>query len=55
MARKPNYRFDRQERDRAKAAKRAEREKERANRSTDDRKTAVASAGETEPDRSEEA
>jgi hypothetical protein len=32
MARKPNYRFDRMERDRAKAAKRAERQKSREER-----------------------
>lgn len=33
MARKPNYRFDRMERDRAKAAKKAERLKARQERS----------------------
>ena len=33
MARKPNYRFDRQEVDRAKAAKRAERLKAKQERS----------------------
>jgi hypothetical protein len=34
MARKPNYRFDRLEKDRAKAAKKAERLKARQERST---------------------
>ncbi|QLH40066.1 MAG: hypothetical protein HWD60_15535 [Defluviicoccus sp.] len=33
MARKPNYRFDRMEKDRAKAAKKAERLKARQERS----------------------
>jgi hypothetical protein len=34
MARKPNYRFDRMEKDRAKAAKKAERLKAKQERST---------------------
>lgn len=43
MARKPNYRFDRLEKDRAKAAKKAERLKARQERSTK-----VKQAGESE-------
>lgn len=57
MARKPNYRFERFERERAKAAKKAERAKARAERRTgqkDEEPAAedVAAADEapTEPD-----
>lgn len=47
MARKPNYRFDRLERDRAKAAKKAERLKAK------EEKTAAKQSPEAEEEKSE--
>lgn len=45
MARKPNYKFERMERDRAKAAKKAARAKAKAEKS--DQKKTEAESGET--------
>lgn len=44
MARRPNYRFDRMERDRVKAAKRAERQKSKEQKAETDREKPAASS-----------
>jgi hypothetical protein len=43
MARRPNYRFDRMERDRVKAAKRAERQKSKEQKAETNREAPAAS------------
>jgi hypothetical protein len=43
MARRPNYRFDRMERDRVKAAKRAERQKSKEQKAESNREKPAAS------------